>query len=85
MKILVDGLDLPESPRYRRGELWFVDGPRIRIIGENGSCRIHSTVECPVLLGLTFTPTGDALVSDSVSRRVWRISPEGSASLFADL
>jgi sugar lactone lactonase YvrE len=85
VKILVDGLDLPESPRYRGGELWFVDGPRVEILGRNGSCRVHATIDCPVLLGLAFTPSGDALVSDSVGRRVWRISSAGEPSVFADL
>jgi sugar lactone lactonase YvrE len=83
--ILADHLDLPESPRWHDGEIGFVDGGGIRIIGRDGKPRIHASIDTPVLLGLSFTAQGDVLVSDSVRRRVYSVSGAGDVELYADL
>ena len=84
-RILADHLVLPESVRWREGELWFVNGSRVQRITRGGELKTHAELDCPVLLGLSFTPHGDMLASDSVRRRVFRISSSGETSLFSDL
>ncbi len=84
-RILADHLKLPESCRWRAGEIWFVNGSRVQKITCGGELKTHAELDCPVLLGLSFTPQGDMLTSDSLRRRVFRISSSGETSLFADL
>lgn len=85
IKCLADGLVLPESPRWHDGALWFVDGARVAVIDREGNVRTHAVADCPILLGLSFLPDGDALTSDSNGRRVLKIGKEGSVGVFADL
>lgn len=84
-RIIADHLVLPESIRLHQGELWFVNGSRVQRITRGGELKTHAELDCPVLLGLSFTPHGDLLTSDSVRRRVFRISASGQISLLADL
>ena len=84
-RVLLDHLVLPESVRWRNGEVWFVNGSRVQRITKTGELRTHAELEGPVLLGLSFTDSGDAITSDSVRRCIFRISPSGEARLFADL
>ncbi len=84
-RILADHLILPESIRWHDGELWFVDGSRVQRIARDGQLKTHAELDCPVLLGLSFANDGTMLTSDSVRRRVYRISGFGEVSLFADL
>lgn len=84
-RILADHLILPESIRWHDGELWFVDGSRVRRIARGGELKTHAELDCPVLLGLSFADDGTMLASDAVRRRVYRISGSGEVSLFADL
>jgi sugar lactone lactonase YvrE len=85
VRTLAAKLDFPESPRWRNGELWFTDGPTIKIIGRDGNIRTHTKVDCQLLIGLSFTPEGDTLVSDATGRRILKINSKGDASVYADL
>lgn len=84
-QVLAAGLAFPESPRLRDDELWFVDGPTLKVLAPDGAVRTHCRIDCPLLIGISFTPEGDALVSDPVGRRVFRVGATGAVSLFADL
>lgn len=83
--VLADGLHMPESIRWRNGEIWFVDGPAIRVISADGVLRTHVETECPLLLGIAFEPEGALLTNDAVGRHVLRIGQDRSVSVVADL
>jgi sugar lactone lactonase YvrE len=83
--VLVPGLQFPESPRWWNGELWFVDGPSVKVLRANGKLCVHTEIQCPLLIGLTATPRGGYLVGDAIGRRIWSVSERGKADLFIDL
>lgn len=84
-QIVVRDLHVPESPRWRDGELWFVDGPAIRRIDAGGQCHAVAVLECPVLLGMAFLPDGSLLTNDAAGRRVMRVTAQGEVSVAHDL
>jgi sugar lactone lactonase YvrE len=83
--IIARGLGFPESPRWRNGELWFVDGPTIKVWRPDGSLRVHAQLDTKILLGLDFFDDGSALVGAPVERHLCRVSKDGAVELYADL
>jgi sugar lactone lactonase YvrE len=83
--VLAGGLLFPECPRWRDGELWFVDGPTVKIVTATGSMRTLCAIDCQLLIGLSFTAAGDILVGSPTDRKVFKVTPGGAVSDFADL
>ncbi|WP_156842881.1 SMP-30/gluconolactonase/LRE family protein [Novosphingobium aquimarinum] len=85
VSVLASGLHIPESPRWHRGALHFVDGPSVHRLSADGSVEVVVSVECPILLGLDFASDGSILTNDAAGRRTMRVAPDGSVSVVADL
>lgn len=85
IEVLAEQLHVPESPRWRDGSLWLVDGPAVRRISPDGEVSTVAALPCPVLLGLAFGQDGSAFTNDSVGRKVMRIALDGEIGVAADL
>lgn len=85
VEVLVDGLDLPECPRWHDGYLYWVNGPRIGRKRLSGTAEIFAELPTPMVLGLAFDADGSLLANAAKDRVVWRIDPSGRAERFADL
>jgi sugar lactone lactonase YvrE len=84
--LVADGLNFPECPRWRDGEIWFVDTPYIKVATVGGHVRNHAMLpDARLVLGLTFAADGAALAGDAPGRRVYRASDSGRVELVADL
>ncbi|WP_313806736.1 SMP-30/gluconolactonase/LRE family protein [Sphingobium sp.] len=84
-EVVASGLLMPESPRWRSEELWFVDLNRIRSLSADGQLSDRLTAECPLLLGMAFDEQGRVYTNDAVGRRVLRRELDGSILVVADL
>jgi sugar lactone lactonase YvrE len=84
-EVIARNLTVPESARWREGELWFTDGSTVKVLGRDGGIRTHARVDCNFLIGLSFTEKGEAIVSDAEGRRVMRITQDGGVGLVVDL
>jgi len=85
VKTIAGNLNLPESPQWRDGALWFVDGPCVKFLSRDGTVRTHAKTDSFFLIGLSFLPDGSALVCNVRDRHVLRISDKGKSEMFADL
>jgi sugar lactone lactonase YvrE len=83
--VLAGGLLFPECPRWRDGQLWFVDGPTVKIMTPTGSMRTFCEIDCHLLIGLSFTPAGHILVGSPTDRKIFQVTPGGDVSNFAEL
>lgn len=84
-RLIADGLNFPECARWSDGEIWFVDTPSVKVATSQGHVRHHARIPSRLVLGLAFTAAGNVLVGDAVGRRIYAISDDGSAELYADL
>lgn len=85
MTVLATALRFPECARWSQGELWFVDTPYLSVLTSAGDVRRHARIPSGLVLGLAFTRSGNALVGDSIGRRIYSVSPAGTVDLLADL
>lgn len=83
-KVLADGLQFPESPRFALGEIYFVDGPAVRAVDLRGKQRKIADVPTSLCLGLQIESDGTIYVGGSFTRQVYRIVG-GKTSVAADL
>jgi sugar lactone lactonase YvrE len=83
----LDGLHLPECPRWHDGELWFSDmwDHTVWRIGADGSGRtaVHRFPDDEDPGGLGWLPDGSLLVVGMDGRRVYRLGPVGDGRLGA--
>ena len=75
-QILVDGLDLPEGPRWRttapgEGKLWFVDILAGKVMAVDLSGSVETIAEVNVPVGLGFTTDGTLLVTSPPKASCW--------------
>jgi sugar lactone lactonase YvrE len=86
-EIAVEGLTLPEAPRWHNGAFYFSDifAGRVLRLGPDG--RLETVAEFPGnhVSGLGFTPNGDLLTVLMDARLVMRTPPGGQPALHADL
>jgi len=86
-RLVLDGLDMPECPRWRDGSLWLSDiwGHRVLELAADGSTRVvHEFPDDEDPSGLGWLPDGRLLVVGMLGRVVYAIDHTG-ASVYADL
>ena len=83
---VLDGLAVPEGPRWRDGRLWFSDMHANEVVAmtPQGARETVFTHEGPVS-GLGWLPDGRLLVVSMQDRRLLRLEPDGKAVTHADL
>jgi sugar lactone lactonase YvrE len=82
---LVDGLTVPEGPRWHNGRLWFSDMHASRVCTVDLSGRIELVAEVAGKpSGLGWTTGNSLLIVSIIQRRVLRLEA-GKLELFADL
>jgi sugar lactone lactonase YvrE len=84
--IVVDGLHLPECPRWHDGHLWFSDmrGHTVYRIDDDHVSVVHRFPVGEDPGGLGWLPNGDLLVAGMATRVIYRISG-GRAAVHADV
>ena len=90
IRTVVDGLWFAEGPRWHDGALWCSDihGHRVVRVEANGDDMVTETVvEVPddEPSGLGWLPDGRLLVVGMTRRLVYRLEPDGSLEVHADL
>jgi sugar lactone lactonase YvrE len=83
--VLVDGLVLPEGPRWHADKLWFSDvfGCQVKTVDLQGQTTL--VAEAPAMpAGLGWLPDGRLLVVSMLDRRLLRLDPDGLVEV-ADL
>ncbi len=78
IKVLLDGLRFPETPRWHGGKLWFSDmvGSKVMTVDLDGHA--ETIVEVPGRpSGLGWLPDGRLLVVSMTDRRLMRLDPGG--------
>lgn len=76
--VIVDGLWMPECPRWHNGKLWFSDMVSERVMTLDLKGNLEVIVEVPGLPGgLGWLPDGRLLVVSMTRRRLLRLDPEG--------
>lgn len=85
-EIVVDGLSLPECPRWHNGALYFSDITvgRVHRLNADDSTELLYESSTDFIGGLGFLNNGDLLAAASKQRQVLRIV-DGKAEVFADL
>lgn len=63
-EVLLDGLGIPESPRWRDGRLWFCNWTTQQIVAvdERGDAEVMATVDTTVPYSIDWLPDGTLLV-----------------------
>jgi len=86
-EIVVEGLRFPEGCRWHEGALWFSDmhsGVVYRTDAEGRNpVKVLSIDDRPS--GMDWLPDGSLVLSGMLTRQVFRFSPEGELSVYADL
>lgn len=86
-KILIDGLNFPEGPRWHDGALWFADihGHKVLRATLTGELNVVAAFDDRVS-GLGFLPDGTLLVVSLLDRKLLAVEPRtGATRLHADL
>jgi sugar lactone lactonase YvrE len=85
-RVLLDGLQLPESPRWRDGKLWFVDmfNHQVLTLDESNRREVIASFDDQTS-GLGFLLDGTPLVDLKYQCKVMRIEADGHTSVHADL
>jgi sugar lactone lactonase YvrE len=85
-EIVVEGLSLPECPRWHEGALYFSDitAGRVYRLKPDDSAELLYESSTDYIGGLGFLDNGDLLAAASKQRQLLRIA-EGKAEVFADL
>src|SRR6266852_5709537 len=85
-KVLLDGLVFPESRRWFGDTLWFADmfGKRVMTVQMDGTAKVIAEFD-DWTSGIGFLPDGSPIVVLMKSRKIVRLSTDGSPSLHADL
>jgi sugar lactone lactonase YvrE len=85
LKLLLDGLEGPEGPRWHEGQLWFSDMRAHRVMKVDLAGHAETVVEVPGQpSGLGWLPDGRLLVVSMTDRRLLRLDPGGLTEV-ADL
>ncbi|MHA1727363.1 MAG: SMP-30/gluconolactonase/LRE family protein [Promethearchaeota archaeon] len=77
-KILLDGLEFPEGPRWYDEKLWFSDAVARKVRSVNLDGNTETVVEMKNFpSGLGFLPDGRLLIVSMQDRRLLRLDPDG--------
>jgi sugar lactone lactonase YvrE len=84
-RLLLEGVAFPEGPRWRDGELWFVDmwGGAVWRANLDGEKELVAEIDGRPA-GLGFLPDGSPIVVEMASRRILRLLPGGATEVHAD-
>jgi len=85
-KVLLEGLDFGEGPRWRDGKLWFSDfyrGAVFTVDLEGNETRVVDVPSQPS--GLGWTPDGRLMIVSMLDRKVLVMGEDGSLTEHADL
>jgi hypothetical protein len=65
LDVLLDGLGIPESPRWHDGRLWFCDwgAAEVRTLGVDGRSQLEVRVPTSLPISIDWLPDGAAVVS----------------------
>jgi sugar lactone lactonase YvrE len=87
MDILLDGLGIPESPRWHDGRLWFCDwGPaEVRTLGSDGQSRLEARVPAGLPISIDWLPDGHLLVVSGREGLLLRREANGELVTHAEL
>ncbi len=88
--LLVDGLGIPESPRWHDGRLWFCNWTTGQIVASNsldpgGVVEVVATIATTVPYSIDWLLDGTLLVVSGQEAKLLAIDPAGSVSTYADL
>jgi sugar lactone lactonase YvrE len=85
-KLLVDGIGLPESPRWRDGKLWFVDMFKHQVLTLDGDNNVEVMAqEDDQTSGIGFLTDGTPIFVLKYKCHVMRINSDGKTSIHSDL
>jgi sugar lactone lactonase YvrE len=78
IKVLLEGLDFPEGPRWHDGKLWFSDMNAQRVMTVDLDGKACIVLEVPGQpSGLGWLPDGRLLVVSMTGNLLWRLDPGG--------
>jgi len=85
-RLLADGIQFGEGPRWRNGRLWFSDfyAHQVKSVSLAGDVRIEVELEDQPS-GLGWLPDGSLLIVSMVKRQLLRRSADGRLAVHADL
>ncbi|HSS36682.1 MAG TPA: SMP-30/gluconolactonase/LRE family protein [Patescibacteria group bacterium] len=83
---LVDGLTMPESPRWHDGRLWLSDMGAREVVAVDLDGRSEVVARVPTgLTGIAFLPDGRLVLDTTIDGALLRLEPDGSLAPYADL
>jgi sugar lactone lactonase YvrE len=85
-RIVVEGLQFPEGPRWHDGRFWFSDIHAHRVHSLTTDGHLDTVVELDDRpSGLGFMPNGDLLIVSMLDRVLLRLGPGGKLRVHADI
>jgi sugar lactone lactonase YvrE len=87
LRLVAEGLEFPESPRWHEGELWFsdIEGRAVKQLPADGGPPV-TVLEVPSKpSGLGWLPDGRLLVVAMGDRQLLRVEVDGTVSVAAEL
>jgi sugar lactone lactonase YvrE len=84
-RVIGESRGFPESPRWHGGKIWFTLSRQIMTCGLDGDMKTVAELDGPIVLGIAFFDDGSFLTANAIQRHLYRIYPDGTRNLFADL
>ena len=87
MDVVLDGLGIPESPRWHDGRLWFCDwgAAEVRTLGGDGQSRLEVRVPTSLPISIDWLPDGRLLVVSGREGLLLRREATGELVTHGDL
>jgi sugar lactone lactonase YvrE len=88
MRVILEGLGIPESTRWRDGRAWVCDwgSGRVLAVTPDGACDVVAELAPRTLpFSIDWSPDGTLLVIDGPRRTLLRAQPDGELDVLADL
>jgi sugar lactone lactonase YvrE len=87
-EVLLEGVAFGESPRWHEGRLWFADwgAQEVVAVDESGRKEVIAQVGFPAFpMCIDFAPEGTLLIVAGRDGKLFRLEPDGSLSVRAEL